>query len=97
MRFGPRHNIGEVRVLPLQHRGGIRIAARNAILRRECGRASGQRIGDSYNFDTVNALPGLGLKPREEAGADHYALQGWITHSASVIIYNPLGSGVDAK
>jgi hypothetical protein len=38
------------------------------------GRTGGQRVGDGHEFDTVNTLPCLGLKPREEAGTDHYAL-----------------------
>ena len=47
----------------------IRCSAANASARPGSGSATADE------FDAVNALPGLGLKLREEAGADHHAFQ----------------------
>ena len=53
------------------------VPAGNPMLGRERLGASRQRVGHRDEFDAVDAVPGLRLKSREKAGADHHAFQRW--------------------
>jgi hypothetical protein len=75
MGVGAGDDVNEIRLLALQHLGGVAIGARDSDVSGELFGASVSRISHRHYLRAFDVPPGFGLESREAPNAYHHTFQ----------------------